>query len=287
MRRIGFIGTGMMGGHMACNLVKAGFEVLVYDTRPEATKDCVTLGAQPAGKIPELAGCEAVFVMVHSGPQVEEVLLGEQGLLKGMQRGQKLTAVVMSTISPHLIKKLSQATEPKGLTLIDAPVSGGPILAQMGALSFMIGGDKAIMETVMSCLEAMGNKHFYIGPLGMGLAMKLVNNIVGITNAYVFTEAVKIAHAGNLDLRRVVEVMNASSGRNWCSENWEMYVQFVGIVLKDIPFKDTTIKDIKTVIDWAEEMDLSSPILKAALAIAESGVDVPEDLHRKILETKV
>ncbi len=65
-----------------------------------------------------------------------------------------------------------------------------------------------------------------------------------------------------------------------------MYVQLVGIVLKDIPFKDTTIKDIKTVIDWAEEMDLSSPILKAALAIAESGMDVPENLHREMLETK-
>jgi len=286
MGRIGFVGTGMMGSPMACNLVKAGFEVLVYDTRPEATKDCLALGARPAGKISELAGCEAVFVMVHSGPQVEEVLLGEQGLLKGMQPGQKLIAVIMSTISPQLIKKLAQATAPKGLTLIDAPVSGGPILAQLGALTFMIGGDEAVLEAVRPCLKAMGNNIFYIGPLGRGLAMKLVNNIVGITNAYVFTEAVKIGHAGGLDLHRAVEVINASSGRNWCSENWEMYVQFVGIVLKDVSFNDTAIKDIKTAIDWAGEMDLSSPILKAALAVVEAGVDMPEDLHREMLATK-
>jgi 3-hydroxyisobutyrate dehydrogenase-like beta-hydroxyacid dehydrogenase len=287
MGQIGFVGTGMMGSPMACNLVKAGFAVMVYDVRPEATRDCVALGAKPARIVSEMAVCEAVFVMVHSGPQVEEVLLGEQGLLKGMQPGQTLLAVIMSTISPHLIRKLAQTTAPKGLTLIDAPVSGGPILAQMGVLTFMIGGDEALADTVKPCLKAMGNNLFYIGPLGMGLAMKLVNNIVGITNAYVFTEAVKIGHAGGLDLKRAVEVINASSGRNWCSENWEMYCQFVGIVLKDASFSDTVIKDIKTAIDWAGELDLSSPILKAALAVVEAGVDVPEDLHRKMLATKV
>jgi len=204
-----------------------------------------------------------------------------------MKAGQELTCVVMSTISPALIRKLDGIARPRGLNLIDAPVSGGPILAQMGLLTFMVGGEERAVENVKPFLGAMGSNIFFIGSLGSGLAMKLVNNVVGITNAYVFTEALKIAHAGGLDLGKTVAVVNASSGRNWCSENWDMYVKFVGLVLGDESFHATGIKDIETAIEWSRGLDLESPILKGALDIASTWIALPDDVYRKMSATKI
>lgn len=170
---------------------------------------------------------------------------------------------------------------------MDGPVSGGPILAQLGLLTFMVGGEESVVESVKSYLGAMGNNIFYIGPLGAGLAMKLVNNVVGITNAYVFTEALKMAHAGGLDLGKTVSVVNASSGRNWCSENWDMYVKFAGLVLTDESFHATGIKDIETAIEWIGGLNLASPILKAALDIANTWITLPEEMYQKMSATKI
>lgn len=283
MKQIGFIGTGMMGSPMACNLLKAGHDVLVYDARPEAARDCLALGGRSVGAVSEMACCGVVFIMVNSGPQVEEVLMGEHGLSKGMKENQKLTAVIMSTVSPTLVKKLAAATQPLGITLVDSPVSGGAILAQAGKLSFMIGGEETVVESIRSYLLTMGPNIYHVGSLGMGLATKLINNMVGITNAYIFTEALKVGNMDGLDLKKVVEAINSSSGRNWGSENWEMFVNLVGAVRDDTAFKNTCIKDIQTAIKWGGELGLDSPILKAVLAIAEVGMDVPNDLHSKML----
>lgn len=165
-------------------------------------------------------------------------------------------------------------------------MSGGPILAQLGLLTFMVSGDEKCIEEVRPYLRAMGNNIFTVGPLGSGLMMKLVNNVVGITNAYVFTEAMKIAAAGGLDLAKTVEVINASSGRNWCSENWDMYVNFVGAVLKDESFHATVVKDIETAIGWAEGLGLTSPILAGALDIARTWIDLPEETYRTMKEVR-
>ncbi len=282
MATLGFVGTGLMGSPMAQSLLRAGHEVIVYDVDRRAAEACAASGALVAGSAAETAVGEYVFIMVKTGPQVEDVICGNGGILAGMAKGRELSCVVMSTIPPPLIRNLAEIGEPRGLTLIDAPVSGGPILAQLGLLTFMIGGDEQIVEAVKPYLQAMGNNIFTVGPLGSGLMMKLVNNVVGITNAYVFTEAMKIAAAGGLDLTKTLEVINASSGRNWCSENWDMYVQFVGAVLKDESFHATVIKDIETAIGWAEGLGVASPILAGALDIARTWIDLPEETYRRM-----
>jgi 3-hydroxyisobutyrate dehydrogenase-like beta-hydroxyacid dehydrogenase len=283
MGQIGFVGTGMMGSPMACNLIKAGFEVLVYDVRIEATKDCLALGARSTGVVSEMSSCGVVFIIVNSGSQVEDVLLGEHGLVKDMKKGQKLTAVIMSTVSPTLVKKLAVITQPMGLTLVDAPVSGGAILAQRGMLSFMIGGEEVVVDSLRPYFQAMGNNVFHVGSLGTGLAVKLVNNIVGITNGYVFTEALKIANTYGLDLKKAVEVINASSGKNWGSEKWDSFVDLVSMVRNDTSFKSTCIKDIQVAINWGDELHLDCPKLRAVLSIAKVGMDVSDELHKKML----
>ncbi len=286
MATLGFIGTGLMGSPMAQSLLRAGHELIVFDVDRRATEACAALGARVAGSAAEAAAGEFVFVMVKTGSQVEEVILGDRGILAGLRDGRTLTCAVMATIAPPLIRKLAATAGPRGLSLIDAPVSGGPILAQLGVLTFMVGGDESIVETVKPYLGAMGNTIITVGPLGSGLMMKLVNNMVGITNAYVFTEAMRIAAAGGLDLAKTVEVINASSGRNWCSENWDMYVKFVGAVLKDDSFHATVVKDIETAIGWVEGLGLESPILGGALDITKSSLDLPEDTYRKMEAVK-
>jgi len=282
MAKLGFIGTGLMGSPMAQSLLRAGHELIVYDADQRAGEACAAAGAHVAGSAAETAAGESVFVMVKTGPQVEEVILGDGGILAGMEGGRELTCAVMSTIAPLLIRKLAEITAPRGLTLIDAPVSGGPILAQLGLLTFMVGGAEKTVAAVKPYLGAMGNNIFTVGPLGAGLMMKLVNNVVGITNAYVFTEAMRIADAGGLDLAKTVEVINASSGRNWCSENWDMYVKFVGAVLSDESFHATVVKDIETAISWIDGLGLTSPILAGALDIARTWIDLPEATYRRM-----
>jgi 3-hydroxyisobutyrate dehydrogenase-like beta-hydroxyacid dehydrogenase len=109
-----------------------------------------------------------------------------------------------------------------------------------------------------------------------------MNNIVGLTNAYVFTETIRIADATGLDIRKAVDVINASSGKNWCSENWEMYVRFVGMVLNDEGFQRTAVKDLETALEWTKETAGGSAIVENALSIIKSGVDLPSGLFESL-----
>lgn len=280
--KIGFVGTGLMGQPMAKNLVRAGHAILIYDARPEALKPCVDAGARAVENAAALGGCSIIFIIVNTSSQVEEVLFGPKGYFTGKKEGMDATVVVMSTISPTAMRKIADKAEGRGITMVDAPVSGGPILAELGALSFMVGGSEGVVEKLRPYLSAMGNRIFHMGPPGTGCAVKLVNNIVALTNAYVFTEAIRIANATRLDLPKVVEVVNASTGKNWCSENWDMYVRFVGVVLNDEGFHKTAIKDLETAIEWTKETAGGSAIVENALSIIKASVDIPPGLFESL-----
>jgi len=138
----------------------------------------------------------------------------------------------------------------------------------------------------MPYLEAMGKDIFKIGALGSGLAIKLVNNIVALNNAYVFTEALAIGVQGELDVEQVVQVMSASSGKNWCTDNWEIFKQFMSLVLGEPSFHLTAEKDIETAIEWAREMGIETPALPHVLSIVKSSQGVSETLQQKLLAAK-
>jgi 3-hydroxyisobutyrate dehydrogenase-like beta-hydroxyacid dehydrogenase len=180
----------------------------------------------------------------------------------------------MSTISPDLVKNLAEDVSPKGVRVIDAPVSGAPILAQTGGLSIMVGGDASLFEYVKPYLEAMGKAIRHIGPLGMGLVMKLVNNLVGIANGYVLNEALKIGLNSGLDLKTMVEMIRASSGNNWIVENWDAYMAFLGLsvaqpqLLQD--FHQTASKDIQTILEWTRTKGMETLVVDAVLSILNS-----------------
>ncbi len=282
----GFIGLGMMGNPMARNLLKAGHKLVVFDLNPEAVQKCAGLGATVATALADMGSCRIVFIIVNTGAQLNEVLFGDNGLVASLADGNKRIIVVMSTVSPMLIKDIQQRISNSDITLVDAPVSGGPIIAELGQLSFMIGGaDSESMEVLRPYLEAMGKDIFTVGGLGSGLAVKLINNIVALGNAYVFTQALAIGAEANLDIERVVEIMSASSGKNWCTDNWEMYKAFLGLILAEPSFQQTAEKDIDTAIEWSADMGLDIPTLHHVRAIVKLSAGIPDQLKVKLFST--
>ncbi|MFO7965343.1 MAG: NAD(P)-dependent oxidoreductase [Desulfobacterales bacterium] len=271
MAKIGFIGLGMMGNPMALNLIRSGYDVMVFDIRPDAVSAAAGLGAEVAPRIDVLGTCNPIFIMVNTGRQVEQVL---EGIRPAKDSGNMLLAVVMSTISPNRVKNLAQQVAPKGIQVMDAPVSGAPILAQAGGLSIMAGGSAEDFNRVKPYFAAMGNVIRHMGPLGMGLTMKLVNNLVAITNGYMLTEAMKIGIAGGMDVKTMVEMIRASSGNNWIIENWDTYMGYLNMtasqpgLLDD--FHQTAVKDIKTMLEWTRSLGMSTGVVEAALSILDS-----------------
>ena len=294
-QNIGFIGTGMMGDPMAQNLLRAGYKLMVYDVRPEATKNVMALGANLVKSPSELACCDIVFIMVNTGSQVEDLLLGKQGIVQVFKGKHLLRLVIMSTISPNLIKRIAQIIGPKNIAIVDAPVSGGIGAAQQGRLTFMVGGQEDIVASIKSFLQVMGKNIFHIGPLGAGLAIKLLNNVLGITSLYLFPEVLRLGLKAGLDVKTMVEVFRVSSGNNWCSDQWSIYLGYMEALVKDSKSHETlnsiVIKDIQTALELAVELGYESPVLKSVFSMVKSGVEsqgpITEELFNEMVSAKI
>ena len=143
--KVGFIGLGIMGKPMSKNLIKAGYSLVVVDRNPEAIAEVIGAGAETAATPKEIAAqCDVVITMLPNSPHVKEVALGENGLIEGAHPG--LTLIDMSSIAPLASREISEALQAKGVSMLDAPVSGGEPKAIDGTLSVMVGGDKALFD---------------------------------------------------------------------------------------------------------------------------------------------
>ncbi|HEX9820356.1 MAG TPA: 2-hydroxy-3-oxopropionate reductase [Methylomirabilota bacterium] len=195
---IGFIGLGIMGRPMARNLIKAGYPLVVHSRSQGPVEEIVKAGATAAGSPKDVAGqCDVLITMLPNSPDVEQVALGPSGIIEGARRG--LVFADMSTISPIVTQKIGKALEPKGVAMLDAPVSGGEKGAIDGALSIMVGGDKAVFERVLPILQAMGKTITLLGPLGFGGFTKLANQIIVAVNLTALAEALTLGKKAGLD----------------------------------------------------------------------------------------
>jgi len=211
--KIGFIGLGTMGRHMAMHLIEAGHELTVHDLRREAAEPHLAAGARWADSPAELAGdVELVFTSLPGPAEVETVALGEKGLLAGMRPGS--VWFDLTTNSPALIRRLHALFAERGVHVLDAPVSGGPRGAQTRRLALWVGGDEKLFERYKPVLDAIGDQPYYVGPIGTGSVAKLVHNCAGYTIqcalAEVFTLGVK---AGVDPLALFKAVRNGAVGR--------------------------------------------------------------------------
>jgi 3-hydroxyisobutyrate dehydrogenase len=176
--KVGFIGLGTMGSSMALNTLKGGYELVVHDVRRDAAGPHLEAGATWADTPRQVAEVsEVVLSSLPGPPEVEAVALGEQGLLQGLSAGK--VYFDLSTNSPTLIRRIHTVFAERGAHVLDAPVSGGPHGARTGKLAIWVGGDKSIFERYKHVLDAIGDKAYYVGPIGAGAVAKLVHNCSG------------------------------------------------------------------------------------------------------------
>jgi 3-hydroxyisobutyrate dehydrogenase-like beta-hydroxyacid dehydrogenase len=210
--RVAFLGLGIMGEPMAANLVRAGFEVIVWNRTPSrADAFAAKYGAHPEptpAAAAELA--DVTITMVPDGPQVEDVLFGDHGAAEGAHRGAYV--IDMSTIAPSVSVRIGERLAAEGIGFVDAPVTGSRPRAEDGTLTIMAGGDATDFERAKPVLEAMGKLIVHVGPQGHGSLVKLLNNTTAAVNALAVAETLVAAKAAGVDTDKLRQVMAAGSG---------------------------------------------------------------------------
>jgi 3-hydroxyisobutyrate dehydrogenase len=216
-RRVGFIGLGIMGFPMAKRLVEAGHQVTVYNRTASKAEPLVKMGARAAATPRDCAkGVEFVVSIVTDGPDVEEVLLGKDGAI----HGAKSPAIVvdMSTIAPDAARRVGLALGERGISFLDAPVTGGDVGAREGTLSILVGGEKDDLEKTREIFTAMGKRITYCGPQGAGQTVKACNQILCALNMVGICEALHLANRSGIDPALVVEALTPGAGGSWALE---------------------------------------------------------------------
>lgn len=204
--KLGFIGLGVMGRPMALNLMKHGHEMGVYSRRAESAAPLIGAGARRYASPAELAAAaDAVFTMVTTSSDVEEVVLGESGVIHGARRGCVL--IEMETISPLTARAVAERLAAKGVDMIDAPVSGGPAGAEQATLSIMAGGKPDVFERVKPLFECLGRTIVHMGDHGAGQTTKACNQLALLVTAQGAAEALTLARRCGLDPAKAREVM--------------------------------------------------------------------------------
>jgi 3-hydroxyisobutyrate dehydrogenase-like beta-hydroxyacid dehydrogenase len=225
-KKIGFIGLGIIGKPMAKNLVKKGFKVTICGhVRKEPVEELEALGATAVRSPREVAEASNVIIsVVRDIPQTEEVMYGKDGLWQAISKGSII--IICSTIDPSYCERLAVAGKGKGVSVLDAPVSGGPIASEAGALTFMIGGEKEVFEECLHIFESMGRNIFHLGDIGMGMAFKLINNQILFGNMVIASEAIGLGLRAGLDLKTMLDVIKVSSGNSYLVQQWDRYIEY-------------------------------------------------------------
>ena len=209
--KVGFIGVGFMGRHMARNVLNGGHEMSVFDANREAADEVLSLGATWTNSPREAAdGCDVVFTSLPTPQVVEDVASGEGGILSGMRRGSAYFD--LSTTDPGTIQRISARAAAAGVQVLDAPVSGGTAGAEAATLCVMVGGDRATYDRYKPVLDLIGDKVMYCGDLGSGAVCKIVNNLIGLSVGVLLSEAFSMGVKWGVDAQTLYQAVSGSSG---------------------------------------------------------------------------
>lgn len=219
MKKIGFIGLGTMGLPMVKNLLKAGYDLTVYNRTREKAQGLEALGAKVVDSIADVPrqGCQVIFTMLTADQAVQEVVLGPGGLIEGVSAGQ--IVVDASTISPLTSKKVSAELVKKGVEVLDAPVTGSEPQAIEGTIFFIVGGKQEVYEKCLPLFNAMGKGSIYMGDTGSGSYTKLANNMMAAINMMGYIEAAVFAAKSGIDPQKFVDVVSNGGARSGQCDN--------------------------------------------------------------------
>lgn len=258
--RIGFIGLGIMGRGMVANLLKAGFTVRVWNRTAARMEDSVAAGAEAGDSPADVAAhSDIIITCVSDTPDVERVILGEDGVIHGAKPGALV--VDCSTISPQATREIAAKLAEQDIHMLDAPISGGSEGAAKGTLSIMVGGDAEQFQRALPAFQAMGKTITHIGGNGTGQTVKLVNQVLVVGNALAMSEALLLAQAGGVDLQKTFDAVSQGAGGSWMFTN-----RGPQIMRRDWRPGFTIAlqqKDVRLVLDAADELGV--PLLGTSL----------------------
>jgi len=249
--RIGFIGLGEQGKPIAANLAKDGFDLMAHDLRAEPMNELAALGAKAASS-PRAIGAhgEIIEIVVVNDAQVEAVMRGDDGVLAGARPGT--IVAIHSTIRPATVHRMAALAAESGVTVIDAPVSGGARGAETRSLAFMAGGSAEAVARCRPVFEASGKSIFHLGPLGAGMTAKLAHQVIICLNALAAHEGMRLAEKTGLDMKIMQDVVRAGGASSRIADNW----------VRHRPSAEAGAlwyKDLALALEYAHEIGLALP----------------------------
>ncbi len=217
--QIGFIGLGIMGAPMAKNLLAAGYQLKIYNRsdRPRVAEVVEAGGVRVATPKDAAEGADVIVTIVTDTPDMEAVIMGEEGAIHGAKQGS--TIIDMSTVSPKVTRDIASALSARGVSMLDAPVSGGDVGAINATLSIMVGGDQDVFDACLPVFEAMGTNINLIGPNGAGQTTKLCNQIAVAGANLAMAEALMLAATSDLDVGKVIDAISGGAAGSWQLSN--------------------------------------------------------------------
>jgi len=257
MKKIGFIGLGIMGKPMAKNLVKAGYDLTVFDINNAAVEELVAIGAAKGSSSKDVASkTEIILTMLPNSPHVKEVVLGKDGVVEGVKQGSVL--VDMSSIAPLASQEVSKALAKAGVKMLDAPVSGGEPKAVDGTLAFMVGGPEDVFNEMNAILSVMGGSVTHVGEIGSGNTTKLANQIIVALNIAAMSEAMVLATKAGVDPEKVFNAIKGGLAGSTVL-NAKMPLVLDGNFKPGFRI-ELHIKDLQNALDTAHELGVPVPL---------------------------
>ena len=265
----GFIGVGQMGGGLARNLIRAQKDVLVYDLNPEAVEQTLAAGTtgRAAARVDELAATDVVFTSLPLPQHLESVMLGAKGLLAKMRKGA--TYIDVSTIDPGTARKLCDAAEAKGLNFLECPLGKTPAHAEKAEEPIFVGGRKAVYEKLRGTLQIIGKPVYYLGEVEASCAVKLISNLIGMTNLAVLAEGIRIGEKAGIAPKVLLELLNDTGAKSF-----QMDVRGPWIASGDFKSRfglDLALKDVRLGCEMARTWGNDAGTMQVALDYLKKG----------------
>jgi 3-hydroxyisobutyrate dehydrogenase-like beta-hydroxyacid dehydrogenase len=265
----GFIGVGQMGGGLARNLIRAQKNVLVFDLNPEAVKQTLASGTtgRPAAGIDEIGAADVVFTSLPLPQHLESVMLGDKGLLAKMRKGA--TYIDVSTIDPGTARKLSDAADARGIHFLECTLGKTPAHAEKAEEPIFVGGKKAVYEKMLDTLQIVGKPVYYLGEVEACCAVKLISNLIGMTNLAVMAEGIRIGEKAGIEPKFLLELLNDTGAKSF-----QMDVRGPWIAGGDFNSRfglDLALKDVRLGCEMATAWGNDAKTMQVALDYLKKG----------------
>ncbi|MGB8992855.1 MAG: 2-hydroxy-3-oxopropionate reductase [Desulfobaccales bacterium] len=267
MAKIGFIGLGIMGKPMSKNLIKAGYQLVVFNRSKAAVDELVAAGAEASEGPKALAEhVDIIITMLPDSPQVKEVVLGEGGVIEGAQKGA--VVIDMSSIAPLVSREIAAKLNEKGIAMLDAPVSGGEPKAIDGTLSVMVGGRQEVFDRCYPVLKAMASSIVLTGDIGAGNVTKLANQVIVALNIAAMSEALVLAAKAGVQPEMVYQAIRGGLAGS-------AVLDAKAPLVMDRKFNpgfriNLHIKDLQNVLDTSHELGVPLPLTAAVMEIMQA-----------------